>query len=155
MNDYPPTEFRVCLQVVHWDVIFGPFAPSNAIYSTKSWCSSSSKILPFSPWYPSSNLAQTLKSPIPQLHRAKFDHSWIQSQCRSHLILYLARRIKPHNEVMALCICCLMLGRFLRKTENAPVLDASNGTSRFEDEGSCSACNSAFDQYSSGAWSDE
>lgn len=92
-----------------------------------------SKLLSGVPRYLASNLAQALQRPIPQLHRAELDHPRIQPQRLPHIVLYLARRVVSHDEVVAVGVLRLMFPRSLGETEDAPVLDAPDRAARVED----------------------
>ena len=126
-----------------------PISPCNALYFTyPSKSNPKSELLSFSPRDLASNLAQTLQSSIPKLHRAELDHSRIQSQGHPHLVLYPTRSVESHYEVVAFVVLGLMLARSLRQTPDSPILDASYGASLSEHETAGCTGNSVFCQRS-------
>ena len=105
-----------------------------------------SKLLPRLPWNAPPNLTQTLQRPVPKLHTTKLNHPRIEAQRRPNIILYPARGIESHDEVVAVVILRLMLAGSFGKGKHAPVFDTTNCTTRSEDKGAGCACDS-------GGWS--
>lgn len=109
-------------------------------YSTKSSPHLSRFLV--GPWYPATVLADALQLPITQLNGIELDHTRIQAQCLPQVVLRLAGRVKPHDEVVTIVVLCLMLAYLLRQAENSPVLDPADGAPGAEDEGAGGASDS-------------
>jgi hypothetical protein len=144
-----------------WDIVIS-YIPINAVYPFRlampspyntdhlfpipSLLSSpsipSSKLFPLPPIHIPRNPTQALQRPIPHLHTTKLNHPGIETQRRPYIVLDLGGRVVAHDEVVAVCVLCLMFAGLLWEVEDAPVFDAADGAAAAEDEGAGCACDS-------------
>lgn len=81
-----------------------------------------------------SDVGNTLKLAITQLNASESDHTWIERQGLTDLILNGGIGVVAHDEVLALVVDGLVNASALWKGEGSPVLDAANDTSILKDD---------------------
>lgn len=89
---------------------------------------------------------------IPKLHAPELDHTRVQAERLSHLVLHGAVGVVAHDEVVALVVDGLMLGGALWERGDAPVGDAADGAAVLNDEGAGCADDAVGESVSGRSW---
>jgi hypothetical protein len=108
---------------------------SKSVQTPDFWIRKDGFVLRFVPWHLAVHLFdRTVHTAqfVANLDHAETDHSWIETQEPSDILLRLHGSVELHYEVVALTVLCLMFRGRPREVELSPVLHAADNAVRGE-----------------------